>query len=85
MQPHIDAGVTFTRPSQWLLRISLYGARVGTVYGDGESGFTARDIDFHLIGRGYISAEAAMHACVQGISTVTSLQPPDRLAGRRTA
>jgi hypothetical protein len=64
MQPLLNAGITFTQPSEWVWRVSLDGKRVGTVYGDSVVGFTARDIDFHSIGRGYVSAEAAMQACV---------------------
>jgi hypothetical protein len=64
IQPPLKAGITFTQPSPWVWRVSLDGERVGTVYGDGEVGFTARDISFHSIGRGYVSAEAAMQACV---------------------
>ena len=63
-QPPVNAGMTFTQPSPWVWRVSLDGKRVGTVYGDGVVGFTARDINFHSIGRGYVSADAAMQACV---------------------
>lgn len=64
MQPLLNARITFTQPSDWVWRVSLDGKRVGTVYGDSVVGFTARDIDFHSKGRGYVSAEAAMQACI---------------------
>ncbi len=64
MQPAPNAGITFTQPSQWLWHVSLGGKPVGTVNGDCVVGFTARDIDHHSIGRGYVSAEAAMQAWV---------------------
>lgn len=60
-QPH-HPRISFTQPSQWVWNISLDGTRVGTVSGDRVGGFTARDADFHCIGRGYDSAEAAMQA-----------------------
>jgi len=85
MQPPLNTGATFTKPSPWVWRVSVDSTRVGTVYGDAVIGFTARDIDFHLIGRCYVSAQAAMHACVLATSTVTSPQPADRRASRRTA
>jgi hypothetical protein len=86
MQPPLSTRITSTRPSQWVWRVSLDGKRVGTVYGgDTGVGFTARDNNFHLLGRGYPSAEAAMLACVAVMSTVTSLQRADGRASRRTA
>jgi hypothetical protein len=56
--------ISFTQPSQWVWNISLDGQRVGTVSGDRVGGFTARNAEFHTIGRGYDSAEAAMYAWV---------------------
>jgi hypothetical protein len=86
MQPPLSARITSTRPSKWVWRVSLDGKRVGTVYGgDTGASFTARDIDFHLLGRSYPSAEAAMLACVAVVSTVTSLQRADGRANRRSA
>lgn len=61
-QPPLDPGITFTQPSRWVWHVSFHGERVGTVNGDGMLGFTARDVDHHSIGRGYVSAEAAMRA-----------------------
>jgi hypothetical protein len=56
----LNAGITFTQPSEWLWQVSLDGRHVGTVNGDSVLGFTARDTEHHSIGRGYVSAEAAM-------------------------
>ena len=71
MQPPLSARLTSTRPSQWVWRVSLDGRRVGTVHGGHEGvGFTARDNHFHILGRGYPSAEAAMLACVPVTATV---------------
>jgi len=64
MQPPLDSRITFTQPSQGVWRVWLDGNRVGTVYGDEGIGFTARDIEFHSLGRGYDSVEAAIQACV---------------------
>ena len=64
MQPPPSVGVTSTHPSPSIWRVSLDGKRVGTVYGDSVVGFTARDIAFHCIGRGYVNAEMAIQACV---------------------
>jgi hypothetical protein len=64
MQPPVNAGITFTQPSKWIWHVSLDGKRVGTVNGDIEYGFTARDMDYHTISRGYASAEAAMQSWV---------------------
>lgn len=64
--PSLNPGLTFTQPSQWVWNISLDGKRVGTVSGDRVGGFTARDADFHCIGRGFESAEAAMTAWAPG-------------------
>jgi hypothetical protein len=68
-QPPVSAGITFTQPSPWVWRVSLDGKRIGTVYGDGVVGFTARDINFQSLGRGYVSADAAMQACVPSMDT----------------
>lgn len=62
--PLISAGITFTQPSRWVWHVSLDGKHVGTVNGDSSCGFTARDLDHRSIGHGYISAEAAIQACV---------------------
>ena len=62
MQPPLNAGITFTRLSRWIWRVSLDGKWVGTVNGDNVIGFTARDVDYQPIGRGYVSVEAAMQA-----------------------
>jgi hypothetical protein len=64
-QPSFDAGITFTRPSQWTWHVSLDGKRVGTVNGDASCGFTARDTAHRSIGIGYLSVEAAIQACAQ--------------------
>jgi hypothetical protein len=64
-KPSLDAGITFTRPSQWTWQVSLDGKRVGTVNGDPSCGFTARDTGHHSIGIGYLSVEAAIQACAQ--------------------
>ena len=58
----LSAVITFTKPHQGLWLISLYGRRVGTVEGNSVIGFTARDIDYHFIGRDNVSAKAAMQA-----------------------
>ena len=63
MQPRLDVGITFTKPSQWVWHVSLDGKHVGTVNGDDSCGFIARDIDYRSIGHGYVSAEAAIQAC----------------------
>ena len=62
LQPVLNVGITFTRLSQWVWRVSRDGQWVGTVSGDSVIGFTARDVDYEFIGRGYRSAEAAMQA-----------------------
>lgn len=64
MAPPLNVGITFTQPSHWVWHVSLDGKRVGTVNGHSSCGFTASDIDYHSIGHGYISAEAAIQACV---------------------
>jgi hypothetical protein len=64
MQPSPNVGVTFTPPSPTIWRVSLDGKRVGTVNGESVVGFSARDMDYHCIGRGYVNAETAMAACV---------------------
>jgi hypothetical protein len=63
-QPPLNVGITFTQPSPWVWHVSLDGKHVGTVNGDSSCGFIARDIDYHSIGHGYVSAEAAIQACV---------------------
>jgi hypothetical protein len=63
-QPTVHTDITFTKPSPWTWYVSLGGKRVGTVNRDNEFGFTARDMDYHTISRGYASAEAAMKAWV---------------------
>ena len=60
MTPPLNVGITFTQPSQWGWHFSLDGKHVGTVNGDSSCGFTASDSDYHSIGHGYISAEAAI-------------------------
>jgi hypothetical protein len=64
MQAPPNVGVTFTHPSPTIWRVSLDGKRVGTVYGESEIGFSARNMDYHSIGRGYVNAETAIAACV---------------------
>jgi hypothetical protein len=64
MQPPLNSGITFTHISPWIWHVYLDGKRVGTVNGDSMLGFTARDTGYHSIGRGFVSAEAAMQACV---------------------
>jgi hypothetical protein len=59
-----SAGITFMRPAPWVWHVSLDGKHVATVNGDISCGFTARDLDHHWIGHGYISAEDAIQACV---------------------
>lgn len=83
-QRPLSARITSTQPSQWVWRVSLDGKRVGTVYGgDTGAGFTARDMDFHLLGRDYPSPEAAMLACVAAMSNVPKIQRADGHATRR--
>jgi len=62
MQPARNSGITFTHISPWIWHVYLDGKRVGMVNGDSMLGFTARDTGYHSIGRGYVSAEAAMQA-----------------------
>jgi hypothetical protein len=64
MPSPLNTGITFTQLSQWVWHVSLDGKRVGTVKGHSSRGFIARDIDHHSIGHGYVSAEAAIQACV---------------------
>ena len=64
-QPVLDAGITFTRPSQWTWHVSLDGEYVGTVNGDNSCGFTARDTKHRSIGHAYLSVETAILACTQ--------------------
>ena len=62
MQPPETTDVTMTPHSPWVWHVSRAGKRLGTVSGDAVVGFTARDINHHSIGHGYLSAEAAMQA-----------------------
>jgi hypothetical protein len=62
MQPSLSEGISLTQLSKWVWRVSRDGAWVGTVNGDSVIGFTARNLDYESIGRGYVSAEAAMEA-----------------------
>ena len=62
VQPQLNVHTTSTQLSQWIWRVSLDGKWVGTVNGDSVIGFTARDVDYQCIGRGYASAEAALQA-----------------------
>ena len=62
--PPLPARITFARPSPWVWQVSLDGEQVGTVNGDPSCGFTARDLEQQPIGHGFISADAAMQACV---------------------
>ena len=62
MQPRLNAGISLTPLSQWVWRVSRDGTWIGTVNGDSVIGFTARNVDYESIGRGYVSAEAAMAA-----------------------
>jgi hypothetical protein len=64
IQPPLNVGITFTQPSQWVWHVSLDGKHVGTVNGHNSCGFTAKDTDYHSIGHGYVSAEAAIQACI---------------------
>ena len=65
MQPPPKRGLHLHPPLPGTIwRVSLDGKRVGTVYGESVVGFTARDIEFHSIGRGYVNAETAIAACV---------------------
>ena len=63
-RPPLSAGITFIQPHEELWLIRLYGKRVGTVEGNSEVGFTARDIDHHFIGRDNVSAKTAMQTLV---------------------
>jgi hypothetical protein len=84
MQPPLNSGITTTQPSQWVWHVWFDHKRVGTVSGDSSCGFIAVGNDSKSIGHGYVSADAAMQACVPVISTVTSFQPADGRASRRT-
>ena len=64
VQPPLNTGITLTQHSPWVWQVSRDGRRLGTVSGDSVAGFTARDIHYNSIGRGYVSAEAAMQAWV---------------------
>jgi hypothetical protein len=77
-QAPLTTGITFTHISPWIWHVYLDGKRVGTVDEDIKLGFTARDLDYHCIGQRYISAEAAMQACVpdEHVGTVLSRVPP---------
>jgi hypothetical protein len=84
MQPPLNAGITFTHISPWIWHVYLDGKRVGTVNGDSMLGFTARDTGYHSIGSGYVSADAAMRACVP--DEHRHVAPASRLSRyRRTA
>jgi hypothetical protein len=62
MQMPDVTGVTLMQYSPWVWHVSRAGKHVGTISGDRVGGFTARDIHFESIGRGYASAEAAVEA-----------------------
>jgi len=62
MQLPGDSGITLMQYSPWVWHVSRDGKHVGTISGDRLGGFTARDIHFESIGRGYVSAEAAVEA-----------------------
>ena len=62
MQPPLETGITLTPHSPWVWHVSRAGKHVGTISGDRVGGFTARDIHFESLGRGYASAEAAVQA-----------------------
>ena len=68
MQPPHTFGLTITQHSPWVWHVSRDGKRVGTVSGDRVVGFTARDIHYNSIGRGYASAEAATQAWVSAMN-----------------
>jgi hypothetical protein len=61
-QSPLNTGITLTQHSPWVWHVSRDGKRVGTVSGDRVVGFTARDIHYDSIGRGYVSVEAAIQA-----------------------
>ena len=67
MQPPLETGITLTPHSPWVWHVSRAGKRLGTVNGDSVDGFTARDNDHRSIGRGYVSAEAAIQAWVSPV------------------
>jgi hypothetical protein len=69
MQPPHSSGITLAQHSPWVWHVHRDGRRVGTVSGDSVAGFTARDIHYNSIGRGYVSAEAAMQAWVPVMDT----------------
>lgn len=85
MQPPLDTGITLTKPSQWVWHVWFDHKRVGTVFGDSSCGFIAVGNDSKSIGHGYLSADAAMQACVPVMSTVASLQPAGGRASSGTA
>ena len=62
MQPPMSTGITLIQHSPWVWHARRDGKRVGTVSGDSVAGFTARDIHYNSIGRGYVSVEAAKQA-----------------------
>ena len=72
--PPLDQGIALTQMSQWVWRVSRDGQWVGTVNGDSVIGFSARDVDYELIGRGYPSAEAAMQAWAPAMNSPRSLK-----------
>ena len=73
MQPPLKTGITLTPHSPWVWHVSRAGKRLGTVNGDSVDGFTARDNDHRSIGRGYVSAEAAMQAWASPLDGKPSL------------
>jgi hypothetical protein len=68
-QPRPNTGITLTQHSPWVWHVWLDDKRLGTVSGDTVAGFTARDIHHDSIGRGYVSAEAAMQAWVPAMDS----------------
>ena len=62
MQPFHPTDLTLTPHSPWISHVHRHGKRIGTVSDDGVDGFTARDINHHSIGHGYVCAEAATQA-----------------------
>jgi len=62
MQLPGESDITLMQYSPWVWHVSHAGRHVGTISGDRLGGFTARDIHFQSIGRGYASAEAAVQA-----------------------
>jgi len=64
VQPLVNPRISFTQPYEGIWHVSLDGKHVGTVNGDSVAGFTARDTEYHTVGRGYASTEAAMQVWV---------------------